>query len=305
MTSRTTKQAAREYQKAHGVPYTEALRRVIGGQAPGEADAGVGASSKRTVWLDPLNDLVESLDRQAGVPVETVDLSGPGQEGPLVFELGAGLLPDTGFTPAMVPARWIPMEEVRRDHPATLGVHGVPGSGKSVYLATLARNHLEGVPTVLVTDHPGGFPDQEGLTSVDPALMVAYGQNDPSTAEGEDAASTLQEAVEAALSSTGAHVVVYDLSARSLSEDSVLQKLLRTSRSRGLVVLYSVMESRRSAAAPLVSSFEQATVVVNPHSLSPFERSEQYDGSWVCKAGHEQMPLILPGPYLPGQVQQG
>src|SRR5699024_11342465 len=77
MTSRTTKQAAREYQKAHGVPYTEALRRVIGGQAPGEADAGVGASSKRTVWLDPLSEHVESLDRRTGVDVEMVGRSGP------------------------------------------------------------------------------------------------------------------------------------------------------------------------------------------------------------------------------------
>lgn len=122
MNSRTTKQAARAYQKAHGVPYTEALRRV---QAAREAPAAA--------------------------PVEQ----------PLRFTLGTGTLPETGFTPTTpVPLHWTPeAESLPADGSKALCVYGGKFAGKTAYLAALVREHLADRPVVVFTERPDMFPD--------------------------------------------------------------------------------------------------------------------------------------------------
>lgn len=70
MTSRTTKQAARAYQKAHGVPYAEALRRVME-PAPSTVDRGARAYLERLNAVDRITEAdVRAYQKAHGVSEE-------------------------------------------------------------------------------------------------------------------------------------------------------------------------------------------------------------------------------------------
>lgn len=301
MTSRTTKQAARAYQKTHGVPYAEALRRVMQSEDLNPSDALVGrvgkGKSAAASGHGPFTGL--RIDRTEPVYIDLGAGSQP-TDGPMVFNLGDGLLGNTGFHSETVPASWTPAQELAEDRPATLGVYAPLGRGKTVYLATLVRDHLVGVPTLLVSQYPKGFPEQEGLTVLDPKLVrSAWETEGMADEEAQEAMRLFLDSLAAALAE-GVQVVVYDD-----GPEEPLNWLLRESRSKALTVLFSssdIEELRPNMVQPGARLLTPGvTVMLNP------ARARQVPGqpwggiheqSWVRKEGYDPMYLLRPqNPY--------
>lgn len=295
MTSRTTKQAARAYQKAHGVPYAEALRRVLQveetateatdgrgslGQVPGMFQ-GKPLDRSEPILFDPLTE--EIITAQAS--------------GELVFNLGTGLLPETGFYRNTVPAQWAPAEAMQADRAATLGVYGESRAGKTVYLMTLVRDHLATVPTLVVSRE--SYPSGDGIAVLgDPEFV-----REARTAEGsasphdQETLAAFQEKLDDALAE-GIKVVVYDD-----GPHQPLSDLLRTARSRGLIVLFAghdvelAIDGRAEPGRRLPEA--AVTVMLDRQRERSVPSWVGVEKSWVRKAGRESMPLLRPeDPYL-------
>lgn len=295
MTSRTTKQAARAYQKAHGVPYSEALRRVMQTEEPASMDLVSGAVGEG-------KSAVSSKGQFVGVPVarnEPVYIdprAGTRQEDdPLVLRLGDGLLGNTGFHPETVPALWAPAQELAQDKPATLGVYAKFGRGKTVYLATLVRDFLVGVPTLLVTPYPRSFPEQESLEVLDPELVSSAWESEGGVdGESRERVRLFEERLAAAAADV--QVIVYDG-----GPETTLNWLLRESRSKAWAVLFSssdVEELRLGLAHPGPRLLTPGiTVMLNPAGARQVP-GQPWGGideqSWVRKDGHDPMPLLRP-----------
>lgn len=300
MTSRTTKQAARAYQKTHGVPYAEALRRVM--QA--EPDA-----PEQAVSIDPKGPLVQEVEGtrvslnpgpgSAFDPLAFPDArSGQTLDEELVFDLGTGLLPDTGFFPTSVAARWVPGEAMREGRAATLGVYGQVGKGKTVYLMTLARDHLATVPTLVVSREP--YPPLDGITSLDDPELVQEARLAEGSASqrAQETLAKFEQQLSEALAG-GIRVVVYDD-----GPQEPLGNLLRTARSKGIVVLFTshdVDRDRDGTWSPGRSLPEAAVTVLLDQRREPTAPTwVGVEQSWVRRSGHEPMTLIRPeDPYLP------
>lgn len=276
MTSRTTKQAARAYQKAHDVPYAEALRRVMNAESASP---------------EPSAHEVDPATLIAGRSTAS-----SGEE--LVFNLGDGLLPDTGFTQNSVPALWAPGEAMRDGRAATLGVYGAVGMGKTVYLMTLVRDHLEAVPSLIVSREP--YPSLEGVVQFDDPDLL----HEARTKEGMTSSSATEAvaAVESRLDemvAEGIRVVVYDDGPRQ-----PLERLLRTARSRGLIILFTSYAVERGAEGNWVPREwlpeAAVTVMIDQRRERTVPTWVGIEQSWVRKAGRDAMPLLRPDdPYLP------
>lgn len=303
MVSRTTKQAARAYQKAHGAPYAEALRRVMQIEEASPSDyvaGGVGTGKGTSASEAPY---AGGVDESRGEPVYFGPSDGKYPTGPPVFNLGTGILGNTGFHLASVPAAWTPARSLAEDGPATLGVYGRGGEGKSVYLSALARNHLVGVPTLVVSPFPQHFPEQEGMTYLDSQVVLSamHSVEDRSEAERETLYE-FEEALTAAIANGAPQVIICDD-----CPEEPLNRLIRRSRKESLIVLFSslnVEEVRTDESGrvfqpgPRVLSPE-VTVMLNPVGAKhPREGAwgGAYEQSWVRKRGYDPMPLIRPTP---------
>lgn len=286
MTSRTTKQAARAYQKAHDVPYAEALRHVMQTE---------DASSEHTSGgLNPVDQ-------------EQVSDFGPigqhGGEEDLIFDLGTGLLPNTGFHPRSVPARWGPAEAMQKALPATLGVYGEPAAGKTIYLMTLVRNHLASVPTLVVSGESA--PKVDAMTSLGNPGFVrqARAAEDFGSPGDQEILATFEDRLNEALTEE-VRVVVYDD-----GPEQSLSWLLRTARSRGLTVLFTSRDVERGHEGKVLPGRRlpeaTATVMLDHLQGRPDLTWAGTDRSWVRKAGREPMSLLRPeDPYLPHAFSQ-
>lgn len=190
MTSRSINQEARAYQSAHGVPYTEALRRVRAGREsqPSEADQ------------------------------------------PLTFMLGTGLFPATGLTPEKeTPLRWTPgLESLPGDGSGSLCVYGHrdnPAS-MSLYLSALVRTILTDRSVVVFTERPDLFPSSENITFADPAVVQAIMQNTEGPEGSPYGSAERAHEYFSFEDSDFKRVFVYDLSPCSNAHDEYLENLL-------------------------------------------------------------------------------
>lgn len=290
MVSRTTKQAARAYQKAHDVPYAEALRRVMQSEEP--------SPSAYAAESGPYTGVVEEW---RGEPVYFDPVASKPTTEPLVLNLGAGILGNTGFHPDSVPATWSPGRALAESRPATLGVYARGGQGKSVYLSTLARNHLVGVPTLVVTPFTQNFSEQEGMSFLDSRVTLDAMRNEGVRGDAaQESRYAFEEALNSAIADGAPQVVIYD----DGPEES-LNRLIRLSRSEGLIVLFSSLDVEDFR--PTLRTFRpgariatpEVTVMLNPVG-APHPRTGpwggEYEQSWVCKRGYSPMLLARPLP---------
>lgn len=303
MVSRTTKQAARAYQKAHGAPYAEALRRVMQIEEASPSDyvaGGVGTGKSTSASEAPYAGVV---DESRGEPVYFDPSDGKYPIGPPVFNLGTGILGNTGFHPASVPAAWTPARSLAEDGPATLGVYGRGGEGKSVYLSALARNHLVGVPTLVVAAFPQHFPEQEGMTFLDSRVIrnAMYSDGDRSEADRENLYA-FEEALTAAIVDGAPQVIICDD-----CPEGPLNRLIRRSRSQGVAILFSSLNVEEVRTDGTDRVFQPGSRVLSPEvtvMLNPVGARHprggawggSYEQSWVRRHGYDPMPLIRPTP---------
>lgn len=150
--------------------------------------------------------------------------------GQLVFNLGQGVFPETGFDlKTRAPVHWLPgTRQLPGDGAGSLGVYGHrDGSvSRSLYLSTLVRGSLASKPTVIFTERPDLFPVGDNISFVDPAIVRAIMNN----TEGPEEAPFG--------SAEGAHeyfkyedpdpgrVFVYDLNPCPSASDEYLEALL-------------------------------------------------------------------------------
>lgn len=307
MTSRTTKQAARAYQKAHDVPYSEALRRVMQPEEPnlkggvGRVGKGKSAASAK----GPVAGFTKHTTSPVHFDLLDYENSGGGHStaDPVVLNLGTGILGNTGFHPHSVPATWSPARTVAEDRPATLGVYGRGGEGKSVYLSTLARNHLVGVPTLVVAAFPQHFPEQEGMTFLDSRVVrnAMYSDGDRSEADRENLYA-FEEVLTAAIVDGAPQVIICDD-----CPEGPLNRLIRRSRSQGVAILFSSLNVEEVRTDGTDRVFQPGSRVLSPEvtvMLNPVGARHprggawggSYEQSWVRKHGYDPMPLIRPTP---------
>lgn len=297
MTSRTTKQAARAYKKAHDVPYSEALRRVMQADEPNSEIVAGEAGRGKTQGV--FKGFVKNPREPVYFDIGDSQLA----EGPLVFNLGTGILGNTGFHPHSVPATWSPARTVAEDRPATLGVYGRGGEGKSVYLSTLARNHLVGIPTLVVAAFPQHFPEQEGMTFLDSRVVrnAMYSDGDRSEADRENLYA-FEEVLTAAIVDGAPHVIICDD-----CPEGPLNRLIRRSRSQGVAILFSSLNVEEVRTDGTDRVFQPGSRVLSPEvtvMLNPVGARHprggawggSYEQSWVRRHGYDPMPLIRPTP---------
>lgn len=265
MTSRSTQQAARAYQKAHGVPYTEALRRVTSPDTrpvdpkgelptPRPGEHRISLVGGDVTPLDPLQtaqqtDWLHRMDGAALTLVGTAADDRPVYVDPSVFarvgEVGpSGVI---AGTPAPPDAREVdegPIPTLR------LGTF-TPVLNENWHTSAL---DMRWDPAVLITaGHRaalGVYSDPEdGRQSVELATFVRtfldapqqyrillVTQNPEAYPDHPDVEYVTAPEILDRHMGTGT-VVVYD--DPDLDEDPTLVTLLRTARSRGAVVLYS------------------------------------------------------------------
>lgn len=271
MTSRTTKQAARAYQKAHGVPYAEALRAIMKSDdataSPIENPTSQGQSDNpETNWHRKVH---------FASPEATGLILGEVQSGkttpnwpalPQEIVLGdlylssmldlrahawAGrstLIPDN----TRVPLTWNLRQHATAGPSPVLGVYGTYGTGKSFYLASLVRKNLTGVPTLVVTAHPSNYPEQDGLTYYVPD-RDDYGV--PAPADPEAVLSVAAE--------RGALAVVYDHTPGSPTEATETLRTL-TSQAHGVLLLFASYEEGPGEVVPDIT-VTPGTATFPPH----------------------------------------
>ena len=196
MTSRTTKQAARAYQKAHGVPYAEALRRVMEAETPPAEPAArehiaggpgigkgpfVGTPIKHTlepVSFDPMTWL-ETAEQFDGEGSDAVHFSVTGQLGSgstigarsrQSIQLGTvdPALISTTLDHDAIPATWSPWKAQFADRPPNVGIYGPHGHGKTTFLATLANRLKNDMAITVLTPFPETYPESQGKLKVIP-----------------------------------------------------------------------------------------------------------------------------------------
>jgi hypothetical protein len=197
MTSRTTKQAARAYQKAHKVPYAEALRRVMEAETPPAEPAAhehiaggpgvgkgpfVGTPIKPTfepVRFDPMTWL-ETAEQFDGEGSDAVHFSVTGQLGSgttagaqprqtIKFGTVAGRDISSLLAPGLShPVSWSPWKAQFEDRPPNVGIYGPHGHGKTTFLATLANRLKNDMPITVLTPFPETYPESQGKLKVIP-----------------------------------------------------------------------------------------------------------------------------------------
>lgn len=204
MTSRTTKQAARAYQKAHGIPYTEALRRVMETETPpAEAspyehitgDIGVGKGSRAEgsgrgpvvgkliksepgpVRIDPMTwlDTAEQFDKENS-DVPQIAVTGQLGSGSTIGarsrqSISLGVANTTRISSLFdrydpIPVSWSPWRAKLQGSPPNLGVYGPHGHGKTVFLSTIANRYKHTMPITVVTAYPDAYPTEEGKLKI-------------------------------------------------------------------------------------------------------------------------------------------
>lgn len=320
MTSRTTKQAARAYQKAHGVPYAEALRVVMSGTHPRHADEETWLQHAeetranpdqtfRFQLLDPLGEGLEwseettpheRLAARPSVGKELRDVqatpSGPSH---LRIPLGTSVV-DHGFTPdgapGELPVEWVPFQALKENRAPALRVFGPPGVGKSAFLATLAENTADHAPVLVVTSRPRDYPvPRAGLQ-----LFFPDDQDTHPVAADVDPDLVLAAVQELAADHSRAEfpVVIYDMD----DEDEgpglheALGRLLRVCRSKAVPVIFSETgQGANDPTSPAIGRFH-AKVVLNvraDQSQAPREMTDvgSYPYNWAQMRGHAPIPL--------------
>lgn len=268
MTSRTTKQAARAYQKAHGVPYAEALRRVMETEtppaeaAPHEHIAGgpgvgkgpfVGTPIEPTfepVRFDPMTWL-ETAEQFDGEGSDAVHFSVTGQLGS-GSTIGArsrqsiqlGTVDPASISSTLdhdaIPATWAPWKAKLQGNPPSLGVYGPHGHGKTVFLATLANRYKHAMPITVVTAFPDAYPDDDLIKIVhtssesiftDPSALLEH-TNDATAKWAERTGR--EDSTDEFLP-----VLILDPEPTEREEIRNLRRFLRSTRAWGLAVFYT------------------------------------------------------------------
>lgn len=325
MTSRTTKQAARAYQKAHGVPYAEALRVVMGGTHPRQADEETWLQHAeetradpdqtfRFQLLDPLGDQ-EDVDRDEEMPHENVTgrpaagkqraYAAPSPR-PLWFALGSSEI-DYGFTlngaPGQLPVDWAPGIALEEGRPPALGVYGPDGVGKTVFLATLADEVADRAPVLVVTSHPRRYPaPRRGLQFFLP--------DDPDArpvAADVDPAQVIATARDLAAEHPSGEmpVVIFDMDEGEPALHDPLTWLLQQCRSQEIVVLFAKTYNRGGDDGGLTSrllpaDLRHATVVLSDRAdqrpawptMPAMFTPESYPSNWAQVQGRTPIPLL-------------
>lgn len=296
MSSRTTKQAARAYQKAHGVPYAEALRRVM----QEEAFSSVAPGSE----TDPGELVVGEAGMGKTIPLKPVHLD-PSQAGRVC--LGTGKMPHTGLSPTTAELWWYPWHDMDQHHAATLGVYGKGGTGKTCYLVSLVHQNFHAKKTLVVTPLPQNYAELEDAEFIDPDLVRSAVHSAGATdEESQETMRRFDEAIDAALN-RGVEVIIYDEGPQSR-----LIRLSQLSRSKRLVVLFTSLDVLTPMTWELphgkVVPSDQAvpatvTVVLDSIPSSPLEGGD--DRSWVCRTGHKNEPVPLLRPGFPTELLPG
>lgn len=200
----------------------------------------------------------------------------------LVFTLGAGVFPETGFDlKTRAPVCWSPgTKQLPGDGAGSLCVYGHrDGSvSRSLYLSTLVRGSLASSPAVIFTERPDLFPVRDNISFVDPAIVQAIMNNTEGPEESPFGSAERAHEYFKYEDPEPERVFVYDLTPCPSASDEYLDALLDCDYA---ALLYSSADlDSEGAPVPLLSRFStpdnertinEVTVYLGPMMAEGYE----------------------------------